>query len=315
MRVSRQKAMAENRQRIVDAASRPAPADEGFDGVGVDAIMKEAELTHGGFYGHFASKDALMAEAMAHAVERSTAWQERLENLSELVTGYPVGPPSRRPGQRLRRGGARRRCGSAEARAAQGNHRGHTPAARPHRLPAEARHLGSPPAPRHPRPTPAWSAHYLARAVDDAALAREILTAASGRFQQRNVPGQHASFAGRPSVSTLGPANRRRSDQGWRAAALAAALFAITLNFLQPLAHAALMRSGAPGNWAAMCLPSMQQAGAQQGDEQRPAKAGTSHECCLGLAHAATLAEPSTTFVAIDRPGSELSVRSRRPRR
>ncbi|WP_147145273.1 DUF2946 family protein [Reyranella soli] len=98
--------------------------------------------------------------------------------------------------------------------------------------------------------------------------------------------------------------NRRRSDQGWRAAALAAALFAITLNFLQPLAHAALMRSGAPGNWAAMCLPSMQQAGSQQGDEQRPAKASTSHECCLGLAHATTLAAPSTTFVSVDRPAT-----------
>jgi hypothetical protein len=89
---------------------------------------------------------------------------------------------------------------------------------------------------------------------------------------------------------------RRRSDQGWRAAALAAALFAITLNFLQPLAHAALMRSGAPINWAAMCLPS-----AQQGDDQHPATAGTMHECCLGLAHAPTLAEPSAAFVAIDR--------------
>ncbi len=90
---------------------------------------------------------------------------------------------------------------------------------------------------------------------------------------------------------------RRRSDQGWRAAALAAALFAITLNFLQPLAHAALMRGGAPGNWAAMCLPST-----QQGDDQHPAKAGTPHECCLGLAHASTIGEPSTAFVAIDRP-------------
>jgi hypothetical protein len=89
---------------------------------------------------------------------------------------------------------------------------------------------------------------------------------------------------------------RRRSDQGWRAAALAAALFAITLNFLQPLAHAALMRGGAPANWSAMCLPS-----AQQGDEQHPAKAGTPHECCLGLAHATTLAEPSAAFVAIGR--------------
>jgi hypothetical protein len=95
--------------------------------------------------------------------------------------------------------------------------------------------------------------------------------------------------------------NRRRSDQGWRAAALAAALFAITLNFLQPLAHAALMRSGAPVTWAAMCLPSIQERGAQQGDDQHPAKAGASHECCLGLAHASTIAEPSTAFVAVDR--------------
>ena len=38
----------------------------------------------------------------------------------------------------------------------------------------------------------------------------------------------------------------KRSDQGWRAMALAIALFAITLNFLQPLAHAAMMRDGAP---------------------------------------------------------------------
>jgi|SRR5687768_6153991 hypothetical protein len=88
---------------------------------------------------------------------------------------------------------------------------------------------------------------------------------------------------------------RRRSDQGWRAAALAAALFAITLNFLQPLAHAALMRGGAPANWSAMCLPST------QGDEQHPAKAGTPHECCLGLAHTPTLTEPSAVFVAIER--------------
>jgi hypothetical protein len=98
--------------------------------------------------------------------------------------------------------------------------------------------------------------------------------------------------------------NRRRSDQGWRAAALAAALFAITLNFLQPLAHAALMRDGAPANWAAMCLPGVPQEGAQQGDEQGSAPAGKLHECCLGLAHATTLAEPSTAFVAIDRPAT-----------
>lgn len=91
---------------------------------------------------------------------------------------------------------------------------------------------------------------------------------------------------------------RRRTDQGWRAAALAAALFAITLNFLQPLAHAALMRDGAPANWAAMCLPNAQQ------DDQSSTPAGAPHECCLGLAHAPTLAEPSTAFVAVERPSA-----------
>lgn len=94
--------------------------------------------------------------------------------------------------------------------------------------------------------------------------------------------------------------NRKRSDQGWRAAALAVALFAITLNFLQPLAHAALMRSGAPANWAAMCLPSAQQ------DDGQSKPAGKVHECCLGLAHAPTLTEPSTAFIVIARPATSV---------
>jgi hypothetical protein len=94
---------------------------------------------------------------------------------------------------------------------------------------------------------------------------------------------------------------RRRSDQGWRAAAFAAALFAITLNFLQPLVHAALMRDGGPagaGAWASMCLPGTAQ------DDQNRTPAATAHECCLGLAHASTLAEPSTAFVAAERPAA-----------
>ena len=92
--------------------------------------------------------------------------------------------------------------------------------------------------------------------------------------------------------------NRRRSDQGWRATAFAAALFAITLNFLQPLAHAAMMRGGASAStWAAMCLPSL-----QQQDDKHPVSASTVHECCLGLAHAPLLAGPSTSFVAVDLP-------------
>jgi hypothetical protein len=97
---------------------------------------------------------------------------------------------------------------------------------------------------------------------------------------------------------------RKRSDSGWRAVAFAAALFAITLNFLQPLAHAALMRDGGPMGtsqaaakmWGVFCLPS---AGQDDAQSQTPA-AGKSHECCLGLAHAPVLAELSTTFVLVE---------------
>lgn len=93
--------------------------------------------------------------------------------------------------------------------------------------------------------------------------------------------------------------DRKRSDQGWRAAAFAAALFAITLNFLQPLVHATLMRDGGPGAsgiWASMCLPDASQ------DQQGSTPAGKPHECCLGLAHAASLTEPSTSFFTVDHP-------------
>lgn len=52
--------------RIVDVASR-AIRRAGYKGVGVADIMKEAGLTHGGFYAHFASRDALLVEAMQRA--------------------------------------------------------------------------------------------------------------------------------------------------------------------------------------------------------------------------------------------------------
>lgn len=86
MRVSRKKA-AENRVRIVETASRLF-REGGFEGVGVDAIMNAAGLTHGGFYGHFGSKDELAAEAVARALERSVEKQSRYTNLSHLVLEY-----------------------------------------------------------------------------------------------------------------------------------------------------------------------------------------------------------------------------------
>lgn len=66
MKVTREQ-VAEHRTRILDAAGRLFRM-RGFDDVTVAEIMKAAGLTHGAFYGHFASKDALVAEAIAHAV-------------------------------------------------------------------------------------------------------------------------------------------------------------------------------------------------------------------------------------------------------
>jgi AcrR family transcriptional regulator len=58
--------------RIVETAAR-AIRRAGFRGVGVADIMKEAGLTHGGFYAHFASRDALLAEALERAGRESAA--------------------------------------------------------------------------------------------------------------------------------------------------------------------------------------------------------------------------------------------------
>ncbi|MBX9478796.1 TetR/AcrR family transcriptional regulator [Yersinia enterocolitica] len=52
--------------RIVEAAAR-AIRRTGYNGTGVADIMKDAGLTHGGFYAHFASRDAMLAEAADRA--------------------------------------------------------------------------------------------------------------------------------------------------------------------------------------------------------------------------------------------------------
>ena len=66
MKVSREQ-MAENRRRILDVASRLF-REKGFDAVSVSEVMKAAGLTHGGFYGHFSSKDDLVAETIDHVL-------------------------------------------------------------------------------------------------------------------------------------------------------------------------------------------------------------------------------------------------------
>ena len=81
MRVSREKA-EENRERILKAASRLF-RERGIDAAGVDDVTRAAGLTHGGFYRHFDSKDALAAEAVERELATSA---KRWRKLADGVT-------------------------------------------------------------------------------------------------------------------------------------------------------------------------------------------------------------------------------------
>lgn len=62
----------ETHERILEVAAR-AIRRQGYGGVGVAEVMKEAGLTHGGFYAHFDSREALLVEALERAGRDSVA--------------------------------------------------------------------------------------------------------------------------------------------------------------------------------------------------------------------------------------------------
>jgi TetR/AcrR family transcriptional repressor of nem operon len=85
MRYSREHKL-ETHARIVKKASVRL-REKGAHGIGVADLMKDAGLTHGGFYAHFDSREALVVEAFAYAMDRST---ERWRKLAEQT------PPDQR---------------------------------------------------------------------------------------------------------------------------------------------------------------------------------------------------------------------------
>ncbi|HYD15482.1 MAG TPA: TetR/AcrR family transcriptional regulator [Hyphomicrobium sp.] len=76
-RVSRKEA-DQHRVEIIEAASRLIP-EHGIDGISVPALMAEAGLTHGAFYGHFASKEALVVAACTAAFEQKRRYYDDLD--------------------------------------------------------------------------------------------------------------------------------------------------------------------------------------------------------------------------------------------
>ncbi|MFD0309383.1 TetR/AcrR family transcriptional regulator [Streptomyces sp. NPDC127119] len=83
MRVSRQQAAA-NRERVLDVAAALFRV-HGFNGVSIADVMRTSGLTHGGFYGQFDSKEALIEECCSRGVQDSVA-EVRRERTS------PIGP-------------------------------------------------------------------------------------------------------------------------------------------------------------------------------------------------------------------------------
>src|SRR3954453_17399439 len=80
----------EHKQETHDRIVRKASVrlrEKGAHGIGVADLMKDAGLTHGGFYAHFDSRDALVIEAFAYAMDRSN---ERWRKLAEQT------PPDQR---------------------------------------------------------------------------------------------------------------------------------------------------------------------------------------------------------------------------
>jgi TetR/AcrR family transcriptional repressor of nem operon len=84
---------ARTRARIIETAAR-AFRERGVEPVGIAEVMHEAGLTHGGFYAHFPSKEALVAEAAVLGMAESR--QEFVSAAVEANTEAPVAEIIRR---------------------------------------------------------------------------------------------------------------------------------------------------------------------------------------------------------------------------
>jgi TetR/AcrR family transcriptional repressor of nem operon len=178
MRVSREQA-AENRSRIVEVAAQRF-RERGFDGIGVADVMKEAGLTHGGFYGHFGSKEELMAEAYRKALESSQAELRKRaarssDPIADIARQYLTPRHRDNPGE----GCAVAALGADVARQGRAVRRVFTEGLRAALEALAALAKGSSAAAKRRKAVRIYAswigAMVLARAVDDPALSREIL--------------------------------------------------------------------------------------------------------------------------------------------
>lgn len=184
---------AESHERIVRAAALKL-REAGLKGVGVADLMQAAGLTHGGFYRHFESREALVAEAVHAALEQGERRMRRIADkhpeapFAALVEHYlrPAHRAEVADGCALVALSADAARAGPEVRSAFAEQ-----VARYIGLYAELLNASDPPAARA-EAVLALSAMVgalaLARAVDDEALAREILESTTAALKARSAP-------------------------------------------------------------------------------------------------------------------------------
>ena len=87
-----------NRERVIGAASELFRA-KGFDAVAVGDLMNTAGFTHGGFYNHFDSKEALAGAALQSAWSEMAKERTRAPDLPRLLTSYLSRAARKAPGK------------------------------------------------------------------------------------------------------------------------------------------------------------------------------------------------------------------------
>jgi TetR/AcrR family transcriptional repressor of nem operon len=195
MRVSRAQA-AENRERILEVATKLF-RERGIDGIGVADLMKSAGLTHGGFYGHFKSKEDLVAQACGRAVAKMR------DNWMKVISQAPDDPLEALANHYLNsrhRDNAGRGCPMAALGAEVARQSGDVRHAVTEELRPFIEYLsgvvqGNSPGLRREKALALYAslvgALVVARAVDDPAFSNEILHAVAETIQGKNLERNH----------------------------------------------------------------------------------------------------------------------------
>jgi TetR/AcrR family transcriptional regulator, transcriptional repressor for nem operon len=217
---------AENHERILDVATRLF-RERGIDGIGVAELMKAAGLTHGGFYGHFKSKEDLVAQACARAVLRM---RQNWTNVIDQASGDPLEALAATYLTPKHRDGAGRGCpmaalGSEIARQGPPVRRAFTDELRPFLDYLSRIVHGNSNSSRRQKALATYAglvgALIVSRAVDDPDLSNEILYAVAAtmhhneveRSQSKTSPGRSRTPASKVSKGrSAKPSSRSRKS-------------------------------------------------------------------------------------------------------